>query len=322
MVGHQPYIMPDGQPLSRYLTLDGEGGRKGPAPRRRRKGPRGKDEMWTQLMSQQARLRDRSHTGGLEAAELEAVGRVGHRRRRRWLNDKLLRDMAGPMTAAEMESHFKPPPFGYDSQPSVFCLLKGSGGLWDALRNIDMDKQWRLLQELEDLVRSQKDKKRRKERPAQVALKKWGAISRLGRQVLKHANPHTVLELEMPILDFKDQEGCDEELTLETDNLYARQLIISLAQFHSLKSSTGPKAKGSDVHALTLRHKPEAVLSEHSDKGQVPQLPSPLEITCTDVLLAMQEYQHIGLNDRLLEEFVVTQIHGLGEEREYVHVAT
>lgn len=36
-----------------------------------------------------------------------------------------------------------------------------------------------------------------------------------------------------------------------------------------------------------------------------------LEITCTDVLLAIQEHSSIGLNARLLAGFVVTQIHGL-----------
>ena len=37
---------------------------------------------------------------------------MGRDRRRRWLNDKLLRDMAGSLTAPEMETLFRPPPFG------------------------------------------------------------------------------------------------------------------------------------------------------------------------------------------------------------------
>ena len=44
----------------------------------------------------------------------QAVSHCGRERRRRWLNDKLLQDMAGAMTAADMEALFKPPPFGQE----------------------------------------------------------------------------------------------------------------------------------------------------------------------------------------------------------------
>lgn len=37
-----------------------------------------------------------------ELAEIRAIERVGHRRRRQWLNDKLLRDLAGPMSTHDM----------------------------------------------------------------------------------------------------------------------------------------------------------------------------------------------------------------------------
>lgn len=37
-----------------------------------------------------------------ELAEIRAIERVGSRRRRQWLNDKLLRDLAGPMTTQDM----------------------------------------------------------------------------------------------------------------------------------------------------------------------------------------------------------------------------
>jgi hypothetical protein len=37
-----------------------------------------------------------------ELAEIRAIERVGARRRRQWLNDKLLRDLAGPMSTHDM----------------------------------------------------------------------------------------------------------------------------------------------------------------------------------------------------------------------------
>ena len=41
---------------------------------------------------------------GDELQEIGAIEKAGQRRRRRWLNDKVLRDMAGPMSAADMQS--------------------------------------------------------------------------------------------------------------------------------------------------------------------------------------------------------------------------
>lgn len=61
------------------------------------------------------------------------------------------------------------------------------------------------MQEWEDAVKSRKTSKLKPERASQLALKKWGRISQGGRRLLKHADPHTILGLEMPILDFKDR---------------------------------------------------------------------------------------------------------------------
>lgn len=73
---------------------------------------------------------------------------VGHRRRRRWLNDKSLRDMAGHVTAGDMEAQFKPIPFGEEPPASVFTqAMSGShAATWEGFRNIDMDKEARVLQ--------------------------------------------------------------------------------------------------------------------------------------------------------------------------------
>ena len=62
---------------------------------------------------------------------VQAVSRVGRDRRRRWLNDKLLRDMAGSLTAPEMETLFRPPPFGEPTsaapmRPLVAVQLPGA----------------------------------------------------------------------------------------------------------------------------------------------------------------------------------------------------
>lgn len=37
---------------------------------------------------------------------------------RRWNNERVLRELAGPMSAEEMHSHFNPVPFGEDNRSS------------------------------------------------------------------------------------------------------------------------------------------------------------------------------------------------------------
>lgn len=62
-----------------------------------------------------------------EAMELEALARVGQRRRRRFMNDKLLRDMAGTLTARDMASRTyfccspRPACFSFPSRHALCC---------------------------------------------------------------------------------------------------------------------------------------------------------------------------------------------------------
>jgi len=170
----------------------------------------------------------------------QAVSRVGRDRRRRWLNDKLLRDMAGSLTAPEMETLFRPPPFGEPTSAApmrplvavqlpgarwmgctcgsshvrlrlsvsdvngradaAFCLFSrllclltlacrssqavvvpriGSSPvvdcaevahIWDLFRNIDSDKQQRVLRKWEEHLAEQRAD-RRQQQPASPALR-------------------------------------------------------------------------------------------------------------------------------------------------------
>ena len=96
------WIMPNGQPLTLYLlnqSLEREerhrhGGRRKRAPG----APREPEEGWTQGLPPRTAASAGAAAAGqpteAEAAEAAALVRVGQRRRRRWLNDRLLRDMA------------------------------------------------------------------------------------------------------------------------------------------------------------------------------------------------------------------------------------
>lgn len=87
---------------------------------------------------------------------------MGRERRRRWLNDKILRDMAGALTAPDMECLFQPPPFGGPipaARPTVLqaAALPENVPLWDLFRSIDMDKQQRVLIKWEQHVAAERD---------------------------------------------------------------------------------------------------------------------------------------------------------------------
>ena len=55
---------------------------------------------------------------------------------------------AGPLTLTDIQGLFQPVPFGDPSPPSAFELAMAPQNLpaWEGFRNIDMDKQTRVLQ--------------------------------------------------------------------------------------------------------------------------------------------------------------------------------
>lgn len=68
----------------------------------------------------------------------------GNRRYRRLLNDKILRDMAGPLTAEEMEQLYAPPPWGLTPPKSAFEEAAETRE-WDSFRCIDMDVEMEMI---------------------------------------------------------------------------------------------------------------------------------------------------------------------------------
>lgn len=249
------------------------------------------------------------------------------------MNDRLLRDMAGPMTAKEMEAHFKPPPWGDIQPPSALDTMLSESDVWDIFRNIDMDKEARLLKKWElHNAETSKHSKKLKVGPleyAHEAMEKWAFVDKGSRFALKRTNPHTVLEMEMEVLDLQEKDP-KETLTIPSENSYTTSIWRGLAQFHGLAFKSVVTESETDGRQVELVLGGEdSSDDEESESGQDESIPvggnvvegaegeldaDPLEITCTDVLLAMQEYRNIGLNEELLAHFVVTQIHGLDDE--------
>lgn len=147
MASNTPYIMPGG-PGVRSLAQAMKAEREKDDVPRKKKGAstkRGKDLQFMQVMAQKQRLQGTS--AEVESSELRALEMVGVRRRRRWLNDKILRDLAGPLTAQDMHDQFNPAPFGVKVPSALEIITRPEhADLWDNFRNIDPEKEAKVLQ--------------------------------------------------------------------------------------------------------------------------------------------------------------------------------
>ncbi|GFR39686.1 hypothetical protein Agub_g160 [Astrephomene gubernaculifera] len=253
MAAHAPYIMPDGRSLTHYLAQE----REREQLRRRKAELRGKDLQFAQLLRQRG-----ASTSEMELAELKAMEAAGVRRRRRWLNDKTLRDLAGPLSAADMEAQFKPAPFGGGHVPSPLAqaLTPAHAALWDNFRSIDPEKEARVLQKWAAHQRESAPPRQRQQRgptQAALALQRWAGVGRRARAALKRANPASVMQMELQMLDFFEQAAPGAQLLLPLEDPFARLLAHGLADFHGLLSaSRSLPHTGEQAVAVYRRNKP------------------------------------------------------------------
>ena len=166
--------LPDGRPIG-YSLLEADQGRAA-KPKRRSKGPKDPSTGWQLPPVRHSRAEPSEE----ESEQLALALRAGRSRRRRYLHDSLLRDLAGelwlvelssiaafghnaadcpprqpptlywpagPLTLPDIQGLFSPIPFGDPAPPSAFQLAAGRyAPVWDAFRSIGMDKQTRVLQ--------------------------------------------------------------------------------------------------------------------------------------------------------------------------------
>lgn len=82
MAGHAPYLMPDGRSLQQYLRTERE---KEMLRTKKVETQRAKDEQFSLLVLSKQNATER------EIAEIKVIESAGARRRRRYLNEKVLR---------------------------------------------------------------------------------------------------------------------------------------------------------------------------------------------------------------------------------------
>lgn len=256
-VPSMPYIMPDGRPLSVFLSDSNLMSRRSERHGGKRRGRKREIRSgWTSgTHNDPPTARVSRELTDAERAELAALEKVGQRRQRRYLNDKLLRDMAPTLTANDMESLFKPVPFG-ENQVSVFTMVGDPtvAPLWDLFRNVDADKQDRVLIKWEKHIQELKGVKMEKRCSENDvadeiarAARGWSAVGPQGRRALKHASRSKVEALEQRLMekfydDYNNSSNSSstnqetEELVLTMESSFERLVTHSLAAFYSLQS--------------------------------------------------------------------------------------
>ena len=124
-----------------------------------------------------------------QALEDSIAVALGARKRNRWHNDRLLRDLAGPLTAAEMRGLYSPVPFGEPRRTAFAAAADPQHrDVWDMFRSIDPDRQRRVLDAWGQ--RGPRDKHAKAEtRGCWGPAERWARVPRTQRAALRKAAP-------------------------------------------------------------------------------------------------------------------------------------
>lgn len=240
--------MPDGRPLSLALL---EGPLLRNQERRPRKGRRsGHKNKWSSsCSSMKATVSTQRPLTAAETAELDALSKVGQRRQRRWLNDRLLRDMVGALTVEDIEGLFKPVPFGDPRPPSLWTQVSSPdvASLWDLFRSIDMEKESRILAKWKAHVEGLEDhilQNKKEDEPSLAALEAWSNVHINGRRALKNGSKSYIEATEEALYAFLMSQDL-ECVVRGTENGFQRLIVHSLAQYHGVNSYSKQECDGS-----------------------------------------------------------------------------
>lgn len=221
-----PFIMPDGSRLTHMLGMETEPARNGKSKR----GTKSRKSPYERRM--QINFNVGSET---DAAEVTAAYKLGARRRLRWLNDRLLRQMAGPMTAQEMMGLFNPVPFGEVRVSPLQVAMSEAPQLWERLRNIDMEREALVFQKWEEHNAAQhRANKPSKACTATAAVGAWQRVGKKARTVLRKMDMGLVHAFEEEVVHFL--LSGESALCVECSDAFERCALHGICAFYGLLS--------------------------------------------------------------------------------------
>ena len=179
--------------------------------------------------------------------ELAAAARLGHRRRRRWANDRLLRELGGRMSVAEMQAQFMPPPFGAPAKPTAFeaMLDAQARGEWTGFHKVDMDKEKAFLDKVRAAEAASRTHRHESESYAAAGWARTSARARAALRSVARRSPERLEDLENVVLDFAEEfADTARELVLPLDDGFGRLLAHGLCEFHGVAATSRPTERG------------------------------------------------------------------------------
>ncbi|KAL6208571.1 hypothetical protein ACLB2K_019520 [Fragaria x ananassa] len=176
------------------------------------------------------------------------AGTVSNRRSRRWLNDRLLMELVPRLNAEEIRGLFAPPPFGDDVPLSPFCMTNVPE--WDTFRNIDMDKQAKII----DSQESTETKKGNVDADKMAVLNAWRRVDSRTREALRRSVVSELVEgYEERIRGYLTETGeADaDSLILRVQDPFRRLLLHGVCEFYNLVSVTVTESEKGKAAKLT-----------------------------------------------------------------------
>ena len=179
--------------------------------------------------------------------ELASAARLGYRRRRRWANDRLLRELGGRMSVAEMQAQFMPPPFGAPAKPTAFeaMLDAQARGEWTGFHKVDMDKEKAFLDKVRAAEAASRTHRHESESYAAAGWARTSARARAALRSVARRSPERLEDLENVVLDFAEEfADTARELVLPLDDSFGRLLAHGLCEFHGVAATSRPTERG------------------------------------------------------------------------------
>ena len=179
--------------------------------------------------------------------ELASAARLGHHRRRRWANDRLLRELGGRMSVAEMQAQFMPPPFGAPAKPTAFeaMLDAQARGEWTGFHKVDMDKEKAFLDKVRAAEAASRTHRHESESYAAAGWARTSARARAALRSVARRSPERLEDLENVVLDFAEEfADTARELVLPLDDGFGRLLAHGLCEFHGVAATSRPTERG------------------------------------------------------------------------------
>jgi hypothetical protein len=178
---------------------------------------------------------------------LRQLLQISNRRYCRWVNDRLLRELAPPLDAEEIGGLFSPPPWGERDVLTPLERITGAGNnclsdmaAWEPFRNnVDMDKEEHMLK---SLVKERPKKDESNVTGSMAAMKAWHTVDRRARDALRRNSHLPLVEaFEERILVYVKSADAGEVLTLEVQDPFHRLVLHGICEFYGLVSNTVSK---------------------------------------------------------------------------------